>query len=67
LLGVGPHDKVAFVVIAGRVALTPARSVVERTAGLLAGEQPALAPEAERAAAEEAIAAEAIERGGGWR
>jgi AbrB family looped-hinge helix DNA binding protein len=67
LLGVGPHDKAVFVVESGKVELAAATSVVERTAGLLAGEQPALDPEVERAATEEAIAAEAIERGGGWR
>jgi len=59
LLGVGPHDRVAFVVAEGQVRLAPATSVVARTAGVLGSDQPALSPEAEEAAAEAAIAEEA--------
>jgi hypothetical protein len=43
---------------------SPVGSVVERTAGMLKGAQPALSPEAERAAAEQAWADEAVERMG---
>jgi AbrB family looped-hinge helix DNA binding protein len=64
LLGIAPHDKVAFLVEQGKVQIAPATSVVQRTAGLLASDQPALSPKAEREAAEEAIAAEAVARGG---
>ena len=63
LLGVAPHDKVAFLVEAGQVRITPAASVVARTAGLLKSEQPPLSPQAEKADAETAIAEEAVVRG----
>ena len=59
LLGVGPHDRVAFVVTQGHVRLAPASSVVARTAGVLRSDQPALPPEEEEDAAEAAIAEEA--------
>ena len=62
LLGVRPHDKVAFRVERGRVSITRPTSVVEQTAGIFKSDAPALTAEAMRLAAEEAIAQEAIER-----
>ena len=59
LLGLGPHDKVAFVVEAGQVRLIPATSVVARTAGALKSDVAPLSPAAEKAAAEEGMAEEA--------
>jgi AbrB family looped-hinge helix DNA binding protein len=64
-LGVKPKDKVAWVIEDGEVKVAPTRSVVERTAGALAGGGPALTAEEERAAAEAAIAQEAVDRMGG--
>lgn len=61
LLRVGPHDKVAFLVEVDQVRLAPATSVVARTAGILKSDVPALSPQEEKAAAEEAIAQEAEE------
>ncbi len=63
LLRITPHDKVAFLVEAGQVRIAPAAGVVAWTKGILSGDQPALASQAEKAAAEEAMAEEAIERG----
>lgn len=62
LLRVGRHDKVAFLVEVDQVRLAPATSVVARTAGVLKSDVPALSPQEEKAAAEEAIAQEAEER-----
>jgi hypothetical protein len=45
-----------------QVKLTKKGSVVEQTAGALKSNIPALSPQAERDAAEQAIAEEAIER-----
>jgi len=59
LLGIGPHDKVAFVVESGQVRLLPATSVVALTAGALKDAVPRLSPGEEKAAAEEAMAEEA--------
>lgn len=64
LLGLAPHDKVAFVVEADQVRLTPATSVVARTAGLLKSALPRLMPQEEHAAAEEAMAEEVSREGG---
>ncbi|MBI4493675.1 MAG: AbrB/MazE/SpoVT family DNA-binding domain-containing protein [Chloroflexi bacterium] len=64
LLGVAPHDRVAFLVEAGQVRIAPATSVVARTAGMLESSQPALSPQEEKAAAEEAMAEEAARLGG---
>lgn len=64
LLGVQPRDKVAFRVENNQVRLLRSGSVVERTAGALAGPGPRLSAQAERAAAEEAIAQDALERAG---
>ena len=59
LLGIGPQDKVAFVVEAGQVRLIPATSVVARTAGALKSDAPMLSHQEEKVAAEEAMAEEA--------
>ena len=60
LLGLAAQDKVAFMVEGDKVRITPARSVVARTAGMLGDEQPRLSPEEVEAAAEEARAEEAM-------
>ena len=62
LLGVRAHDKVAFRVEDNKVQLTRSGNAVARTAGALAGPEPRLTVEEERAAAEEAMAEEAVER-----
>jgi antitoxin PrlF len=59
-LGIKEGDKVAFVVEDNQVKLTPKGSVVEQTAGALKSDIPALTPQEERDAAEQAIAEEAI-------
>ncbi|MBI2906996.1 MAG: AbrB/MazE/SpoVT family DNA-binding domain-containing protein [Chloroflexi bacterium] len=64
LLGVGPRDKVAFVVSADQVCVVRPRSVVERTAGVFKGTGPVLTAEELRVAAEEAIADDVMERAG---
>jgi antitoxin PrlF len=62
LLGVRPHDKVAFRVEGDRISITRPTSVIEQTAGIFKSDAPPQTAEALRAAAEEAIAQEAIER-----
>lgn len=62
LLGVGRGDKVAFIIEGDQVRLTSAIGVVERTAGALKTDQPALSAEELRQAAEQAIAREGAER-----
>ncbi len=62
-LGVGPRDKVAFVVEEDQVRIVPATSVVAQTAGILKGDRPALSPQEEKASAEQAIAEDAERRG----
>ncbi len=59
-------DKVAFELEGDQVRLAPqgSGSVVERTAGALRSNLPALSAEEERAAAEQAIAEEAVNRMG---
>jgi antitoxin PrlF len=64
-LGIKEGDKVAFVVEDNQVKLTPKGSVVEQTAGALKSDIPALTPQEERDAAEQAIAEEAIARSRG--
>ncbi len=59
LLGLEPHDKVAFVVKDNQVRITAATSVAERTAGALKSDLPMLSIEEETRAAEEAMAEEA--------
>lgn len=63
-LGVRPRDKVAFRIKDNEVHLVRSGSVVQATAGALAGPGPHLSAKEERAAAEEAIAGEAVERSG---
>ena len=58
-LGLGPHDKVAFLVESDHVRIALATSVVARTAGMLWSDHPTLSPQQEKAAAEEAMVAEA--------
>jgi AbrB family looped-hinge helix DNA binding protein len=60
LLGLGPHDRVAFLIHDGHVEIVPAESVTDRTAGALASAIPALSPAEERAAIEEAWAEELL-------
>ncbi len=62
LLGLEPDDKVMFVVDGDQVRLARGGRVVSRTAGSLKSSRPALSAGELRAAAEEAIAAEAAER-----
>jgi antitoxin PrlF len=64
-LGIKEGDKVAFVVEDNQVKLTRKGSVVEQTAGALKSDIPALTPQEERDAAEQAIAEEAIARSRG--
>jgi antitoxin PrlF len=61
-LGIKEGDKVAFVLEDDQVTLTRKGSVVEQTAGALKSDMPALTPQEERAATEQAIAEEALER-----
>ena len=63
-LGVGPRDRVAFVLDGNVVRLQRAESVTDRTAGALKGyfPRPPLSAEEERARFEEGVAEEAIER-----
>jgi antitoxin PrlF len=64
-LGIKEGDKVAFVVEDNQVKLARKGSVVEQTAGALQSDIPALPPNAEREATEQAIAEEALERSRG--
>ena len=59
-LDVCPQDGVEFFVVDGRVQIAPATSVATRTAGMLKGSQPPLSPQEEKAAAEDAMAEEAV-------
>src|SRR4051794_19503436 len=61
LLGVTPGDRVVFLVDGGQVRLSR-ESVVARTAGALRSSRPPLTAEALRVAAEQAIAADVVER-----
>ena len=64
LLGLAPHDKVAFLVHADKVQISPATSVVAQTAGMLRGDQPMLTPQQEKEPVEKAMAEEAEGRAG---
>lgn len=64
LLGVHPHDRVAFVAENGWVRLTRPASVVQQTAGAVRSNQRPLTAEELREAAEHAIAEAAVERTG---
>jgi AbrB family looped-hinge helix DNA binding protein len=61
-LGIKEGDKVAFVLEDKQVKLTRKGSVVEQTAGALKSDLPALSPQEERKAAEQAIAEDVIRR-----
>ncbi len=65
MLGLGPHDKVAFLVDTDQVRIERAKSVVERTAGMLKSHEPPLTAEELREVAAQAIAEEAVRRMGG--
>lgn len=65
LLGVDPHDKIAFVVLADQVCVVRPTSVVERTAGALKTDESVLSDEELREAAEIAIAEDVMERAEG--
>jgi looped-hinge helix DNA binding domain, AbrB family len=63
LLGVGPKDKVAFIVEDGRVRLKRTPSVVERTAGAFKSDKQFVYTSEElREKAEESIAEESLQR-----
>lgn len=64
LLGIAPHDEVAFVVEGKRVELKRRGSVVAKTAGALKSDTPPATAEELRRAAEIAIAEEAVRRMG---
>ena len=64
-LGLKRGDKVVFKLSEhkpGMVSIQRVGSVVDRTAGMLAGPEPALRPAEERTAAEQAWADDAVER-----
>lgn len=63
-LGLKRGDRVALVLDNGYARLGKGASVVERTAGVVRSTQPPLSARELRGAAEEAWAAEAVERGG---
>jgi AbrB family looped-hinge helix DNA binding protein len=65
LLEVGPRDKVSFVVDPDGVQLRRGGSVVEATAGIFANRGVVPTAEELRAATEQAIAGDALERMGG--
>ncbi|MBI3976726.1 MAG: AbrB/MazE/SpoVT family DNA-binding domain-containing protein [Chloroflexi bacterium] len=64
-LGLKEGDKVALTMENHEVRLRRAGSVVERTAGILRGDEPVLSAEELRVAAERAIAEATVERMGG--
>jgi antitoxin PrlF len=64
LLGVGPRDKVSFVVDQNGVRLKRGTSAVETTAGMFKTDQPAVSAEELREQAADAIAEGAVERMG---
>ena len=61
-LNIKEGDKVTFTVEQGEVKLSRTGSVVAATAGALKSDMPALSPEEERRAAEQAIAEDVIAR-----
>jgi AbrB family looped-hinge helix DNA binding protein len=64
-LGLKEGDKVALSLEEGKVRLSPSESVVARTAGVFKTDEPAKTTEELRVLAEEAIAADVMERSGG--
>lgn len=65
LLGLKQGDRVVVLVDGGDVRLARATSVIERTAGAVKSYRPPMSAAELRATAEDAWAAEAVERGGG--
>jgi AbrB family looped-hinge helix DNA binding protein len=59
LLGLSPHDAVAFHVEQGEVRIAPAQSVADRTAGMLKSNRLPLSPQEEKGEVEKAMAEEA--------
>ncbi len=64
-LGLKEGDKVALSLEEGEVRLSPSESVVARTAGVFKTNEPAKTAEELRVLAEDAIAADVMERSGG--
>jgi len=64
-LGLKEGDTVALSLQEGEVRLSPSESVVARTAGIFKTDEPAKTAEELRVLAEEAIAADVMERSGG--
>lgn len=64
LLGVAPHEKIAFIVEDDQIRLARTGSVVARTAGILKTTQPPVSAEELREKAEHAIAEDVVERMG---
>jgi AbrB family looped-hinge helix DNA binding protein len=64
-LGLKEGDRVALSLEDGEVRLAPSESVVTRTAGIFKTDEPAKSAEELRVLAEEAIAADVMERSGG--
>jgi antitoxin PrlF len=64
VLGVMPHNRVVFVVDGDEIRLMLGGSVVARTAGALRSSQPPLTAEELRAAAEQVVADDVMERMG---
>jgi antitoxin PrlF len=62
LLGVSPHDKVAFVVEDRQVRLTSTKSIVERTAGVFKSDRSARTAAELREEAQKVMAEESLER-----
>jgi antitoxin PrlF len=64
ILGVGPNDKVAFILEGDKILLTSTRSVVERTAGAFKSRMRPTKVVELREKAEKALAEETLERSG---
>jgi antitoxin PrlF len=61
-LGVGPGDRITFVMGADSVTITRWQSVVQRTAGMMHSDRSYATAEEMRAAVEEAIAKDVLRR-----
>lgn len=61
-MGVGPHDRVVFVVESDSIKIARRESIVQRTAEMMRSDVSFATAEEMRAAAEEAIAADALQR-----
>jgi antitoxin PrlF len=64
ILGVRPHEKIAFVLEGNLVRIVKPGSVVEETAGAFRSDEPPLSARELREAAEQAWADDVIERSG---